>query len=164
MADYFARSDLESALGVPIVKAIYDDNHSGNVATGSAATAVAGCIAYAGAMCDSFLRGALQNPVGTGALTLPLETVPNEVKFAALDFGIAYSMRRRPDVVKAMGEQPWTIHYEQAVAQMKRYAASIQQVPASTAHHATSGGDVFGTDPEDDELPEPRWGDMADFS
>jgi len=164
MADYFSRSDLESALGTPIVRAIYDDNHSGSVATGAAVTAVAACIAYAGAMCDSFLRGALQQPIGTGAIAFPLETVPNEVKFAALDFGIAYSMRRRPDVVKAMGEQPWTVYYEQAVAQMKRYAASVQQVPASTAHHATTGGEVFGSDPNDGDLPEPRWGDMSDFS
>lgn len=164
MADYFSRLDLESALSVPVVKAIYDDAHSGNIATGSAATAVAACIAYAGAMCDSFLRGALQNPVGTGSVSLPLDTVPNEVKFAALDFGIAYSIRRRPDVVKAMNEQPWTVYYEQAVAQMKRYAASVQQVPGDTAHHATTGGSIYGTDPDDDELPEPRWGDMSDFS
>jgi hypothetical protein len=90
--------------------------------------------------------------------------VPNEVKFAALDFGIAYTMRRRPDVVKAMNEQPWTTFYEQAVAQMKRYCAAIQQVPASTAEHATTGGEIFGVDPDDDDAPEPRWSDMSDFS
>ncbi len=164
MADYFSQGDLESALSVQIVKAIYDDARSGNVATGSAATAIAACIAYGGAMCDSFLRGVLQNPIGTGAVSLPLTDVPNEVKFAALDFGIAYSIRRRPDVVKAMNEQPWTVYYEQAVAQMKRYCASIQQVPPGTAQHATTGGNVYGPDPDDDELPEPRWGDMSDFS
>lgn len=159
MADYFGQTDLEAALSTAVVKAVYDDDHDGVVDTAP----MAACIAYGGAICDSFLRGALQSSVGTGAISLPLSSVPNEVKFAALDFGIVYTMRRRPDIVKAMNEQPWTVYYEQAVAQMKRYAASIQQVPASTAQHATTGGDIFGSDPEDDELPEPRWGDMSDF-
>lgn len=159
MADYFGQTDLEAALSTAVVKAIYDDDHNGTVDSAP----LAACIAYGGAMCDSFLRGALTNPVGTGSIALPLSSVPNEVKFAALDFGIAYTMRRRPDVVKAMGEQPWTIYYEQAVAQMKRYAASLQQVPDTTGTHATAGGNVYGADPDDDELPEPRWGDMSDF-
>ena len=160
MADYFSQTDLENALGEAIVKAIYDDDHDGEVDAGP----IAACIAYGGAMCDSFLRNVL-----TDATTLPLTTVPNEVKFAALDFGIAYSVRRRPDVVKAMNEQPWTVYYEQAVEQMKRYCASAQRVPASTGTHATAGGALLNPDSDEDgeeeDLPtEGRWADMGDFS
>jgi len=163
MADYFSQTDLENALSIPVVKAVYDDNHDGTADSGP----IAACIAYGGAMCDSFLRNVLSS--GGSEITLPLTTVPNEVKFAALDFGIAYTIRRRPDVVKAMNEQPWTVFFEQAVEQMKRYCASMQRVPSSTGTHATAGAEILNPDSDEDgnaeDLPdEGRWADMADFT
>lgn len=158
---YFDQTDLENALGVSTVKAIYDDDRDGTADT----AAVAACIAYGSAQCDSFLRKIAATAGGTSAATFPLSTVPDEVKFAALDFGIAYSIRRRPDIVKAMGEQPWTVFYEQAIEQMKRYISSVQMVSPTAMAHATVGGAIFDG-PTGTALPVSRWGgsSFGDFS
>ena len=157
---YFTQTDLENALSVAIVKAIYDDDRDGSADE----AAVAACIAYGSAMCDSFLRKIGSSAGGGAAVTLPLTTVPDEVKFAALDFGIAYSVRRRPDIVRATGEQPWTVFYEQAVEQMKRYISSMQMVSATAMSHATVGGSIF-EGPTGTALPAPRWGSSwGDYS
>ena len=155
---YFTQTDLENALSIPIVKGIYDDDRNGTADTAP----IAACIAYGTAQCDSFLRKVGLAP-GGGTLTLPLSPVPDEVKFAALDFGIAYSIRRRPDIVKATGEQPWTVFYEQANEQMKRYVSSMQMVSATAMTHATVGGSIFGGATGTD-LPVSRWACMSDFS
>lgn len=157
---YFTQTDLENALSTSIVKAIYDDDRDGSVDSGP----IAACIAYGTAQCDSFLRKVGLAP-GGGTLTLPLTTVPDEVKFASLDFGIAYSIRRRPDITKASGEQPWTIFYDQAIEQMKRYCASQQMVSPTAMEHVTAGGSLFAgaTGPTGSDLPGSRWGSMGDF-
>lgn len=156
---YFTQTDLENAMSVAIVKQAYDDNRDGTVDSGP----IAACLAYGTALCDTFLRKIGQSPSG-GALILPLSVVPDEVKFAAVDFGVAYTIRRRPDLAKAMGEQPWTVFYDQAVEQMKRYVSTQQVISPTAMTHATQGAEVFGKDPTDDELPESRWSDMGDFS
>lgn len=155
---YFTQTDLENALSVPIVKAVYDDNRDGTVDAGP----IAACLAYGTAMCDSFLRKILTS--SGEPVTLPLSSVPDEVKFAAVDFGVAYTARRRPDIVKAANEQPWTVFYDQAVAQMQRYVSAQQMIPRDTGTTATEGATIRGRDPDDDDLPEPRWKDMGDFS
>jgi hypothetical protein len=157
---YFSQTDLENALSIPIVKAVYDDDRDGTADSGP----IAACLAYGSALCDSFLRKVGIAP-GGGVLTLPLTAVPDEVKFAALDFGIAYTIRRRPDIVKASGEQPWTVFYEQAVEQMKRYCASQQMVSPTAMTHATSGGSLFAgaTGASGSDLSGSRWLDMGDF-
>jgi len=149
---YFTQTDLENALSIPIVKAVYDDDRDGEVDAGP----IAACLAYGTAQCDSFLR-----KVGT---PVPLTTVPDEVKFAALDFGIAYTIRRRPDLVKAANEQPWTTFLEQAIAQMQRYASSQQMISPTAMTSATVGAQIFAREHDDDELPESRWADMGDFT
>jgi hypothetical protein len=156
---YFTQVDLEAALSKGVVTAAYDDDHSQT----PSATGLAACIAYGTAMCDSFLRNILSGPSGT-VVQLPLSSPPDEVKFAALDFGIAYTMRRRPDVVRAMSEKPWTDFYEMAVEQMKRYAQTIQRITPTAASQALVGGSAYGNDPDDDSDPTPRWGKMGDFS
>lgn len=157
---YFNQTDLENALGKKIVKQIYDDDHD----TKTDAGPIAACIAYGSAQCDSFLRAAYGNSTHQ-AITLPLTTVPAEVKFAALDFGIAYTLRRRPDLVQAMNEQPWTVYHQAAVDQMKRYCESIQRFPVDTVGTpATVGGSNYALDPEDDDAPVRRFDDMGDFS
>ena len=155
---YFTQTDLENALSTSTVKAVYDDDRDGTVDAGP----IAACIAYGTAQCDSFLRKIGTTPGGTSAIVLPLSTVPDEVKFASLDFGIAYTIRRRPDIVKASGEQPWTVFYEQAVEQMKRYVASMQMVSATAMSHATVGGSIFGG-ATGTGLPAPRWSNLSDF-
>lgn len=160
---YFTQTDLENALSAPVVRAIYDDDHSGEVDT----SAIEACINYGSVQCDSYLRNVLMD--GTTPIVLPLTSVPDEVKFAAVDFGIAYSMRRRPDVVKAMGEQPWLTFMKDAREQMKNYCASIQRMPPETGTPVTVGGVILNpdsdTDGAEEELPtEGRWVDMGDFA
>lgn len=165
MADYFSQTDLENALGVKIVRAVYDDDGDKVVDTGP----IAACIAFANAECNSFLRNVLVTSSGA-AITLPLSTVPDEVKFAALDFGIAYTLRRRPDVVKAMaGEMAFGDYYKLAVDKMKRYCESVQRVPATTGTHATAGAAIHNPDSDGDgveeDLPdESRWTDFGDYA
>lgn len=155
---YFTQTDLENALSVQIVKGIFDDDRDGQADSAP----VAACLAYGTAMCDSFLRKVGLAP-GGGTLELPLDDPPDEVKFAAIDFGVAYAIRRRPDIVKASGEQPWTVFYEQAVEQMKRYVAAQQMVTPTAMTHATVGGNIFGG-PTGTCLPSPRWSNMSDFA
>jgi hypothetical protein len=155
---YFNQTDLENAISVPIVKAIYDDDRDGTADT----AAITACIAYGTALCDSFLRKVGSAP-GGGTLNLPLTVIPDEVKFAAVEFGIAYSVRRRPDMAKALGEIAWTTYYEQAVEQMKRYVASLQMVSPTAMDHATVGASIFGG-PTGTCLPTARWGSMSDYA
>lgn len=155
---YFTQTDLENAMSVPIVKAVYDDDRDGTADSAP----IAACIAYGSALCDSFLRKVGAAP-GGGTLALPIATCPDEVKFAAVEFGIAYSVRRRPEVTKALGEQPWTVYYEQAVEQMKRYIASVQMVTPTAMAHATTGASIFGG-PTGTDLPVSRWADPSDYA
>ena len=157
---YFTQTDLENALSAPTVLAIYDDDRDGVVDT----VAIDACIAYGSAMCDSFLRKiAATQAGGSTAATLPLTTVPDEVKFAAVDFGVAYSMRRRRDITAAMGESTWMDFYNQAVEQMKRYVSAMQVVSPTAMGHATVGASIYGA-PTGTALPVPRWGSFGDFS
>lgn len=121
MADvfYFSREDLEDALGLQVVRSIYDDELAGNANPNP----IISCCRYGTSECNSFLR-AIQE-----GITLPLSPVPDEVRYAALDFGIAYTMRRRPDLVRAMGEESWTAFRDAAVDKMKRYVDGVQQMP-----------------------------------
>jgi hypothetical protein len=164
VADYFDQDDIEDAISVNTVLAAYDDDQDGEVDT----RPMAACIAYGNAECNSFLRNVLMASSSGGAATLPLTTVPDEVKFAALDFGIAYTIRRRPDIAKAMGEKPWTDFYDYAVAKMKRYCESLQRMPSTAGIHATAGATVLvpesDVDSDDEPDQESRWSDLGDFA
>jgi phage gp36-like protein len=151
---YCDQTDLENALGKQIVKAIFDDDMDGT----ADAAPLAACLAYGTAECDSFLAG-------TYDIELPVASVPDVLKFAAVDFCVAYATRRRPDVVKAMGAQPWTTFRDDALEKMKRFAKSIQRLPEDTGTPANVGAEVRSGDPEAPELPEqPRtWQDMGDY-
>lgn len=151
---YFTQTDLENALGVQIVKAIFDDDNDG-VAD---AAPVAACCAYGSAECDSFLRGQY-------AVSFPISPVPDELKFAAVDFGCAYAARRRPDLTRAMGEQPWTMFRQAAIEKMKQFAVSLQRLPPSVGTPANVGAQVRTGDAARPELPSPPrvFDDMGDF-
>ncbi len=151
---YCDQTDLQNALGINIIKSIFDDDMDG-VAD---AAPVAACLAYGTAECDSYLRGVYET-------TFPISPVPDELKFIALDFCCVYAMRRRPDVVKAMGEQPWTAFQTAAVEKMKRFVKSMQRLPPTVAEPANVGAEVRSGDPQAPDLPEqPRvWQDMGDF-
>lgn len=155
---YFSQTDLENALGLQTVKSVYDDDLDG-VVDDAPMTA---CRAYGTAECNSFLRG-----IHATAIPLAEADVTDEVKFAALDFGIAYTMRRRPDVVRAMSEEPWTTFRDSAIEKMKRYVASLQRMPPAMGVPSNVGAEVVTTaDPADE--PDPPRGsffeDMGGFA
>lgn len=131
---YIAEADLWNALGKPLIVAIFDDNNDGIAEP----AAIASCLAYASAEVDAFL-------VGTYDVTLPLTTVPDVVKFAAIDFACAYATRRRPDIVRAMGEESWTTFRDAAVDKMKLYARSFERLPETIAKPANVGGVSLST-------------------
>ena len=133
---YIAQSDLENALGKSIVKAIFDDDGDG----APEPAAIAACCDYASSECDSFLRGQY-------GVTFPISSPPAELKFAAVDFACAYAARRRPDVVRAMGEKSWTDFREAAVEKMKRFAASLQRLPPTVATPSNVGGSTSDDTP-----------------
>ena len=150
---YLSQTDLENALGTAIVLAIFDDNQDGIPDQGP----IAACLDYASTECDSYLRGHYD-------VTFPISPVPSELKFAAVDFACAYAARRRPDIVRAMNEQPWTVFIEAANAKMKRYTAVLQRLPPSVGPPVTTGGAVYvGDTTPDDGTPQSRWKDMGDF-
>jgi phage gp36-like protein len=126
---YITQADLENALGVNVVLAIFDDNADGVVG----AAPIAACVAYASAQVDAFLAG-------TYAITLPIASPPDVVKFAAVDFACAYAMRRRPDIVRAMSEKSWSDFHEAAVSNMKLYASALERLPVATGAPANVGG------------------------
>lgn len=151
---YSSQTDLENALGIFIVKTIFDDNQDQTVDDGP----MTACLASGDAECNSFLRG-------TYDITFPITPVPDELKFAAVDFCCAYAVRRRPDVVRAMGEQPWTAFRDAAIEKMKRFASSLQRLPPSTGTPTNVGADVVTGDPANPDLPSPprTFQNMGDF-
>jgi phage gp36-like protein len=151
---YCSQTDLENALGLHVITAVFDDDADGTADSAP----VAACLAYGDAQVNSYLRGLYDT-------TFPLSTVPDEVKFAAVNFCAAYAARRRPDVVRAMNEQPWTAFRDAAVDEMKRYVAAMQRLPTSTETPSNVGTTVTRTDGDATTDPDDRtFGDMGDFT
>jgi phage gp36-like protein len=151
---YCTQTDLENAMGKSIVKAIFDDDLDGSADSAP----IAACLAYGDAECNSFLRPLYPT-------TWPLTTVPDEVKFAALDFCLAYAARRRPDVVRAMNEQPWTVFRDSALDKMKRFVSAQQRLPTTVDTPSNVGTTVTRTDGDaTTDLDDRTFQDMSDFA
>jgi phage gp36-like protein len=91
MAEYVTEADLSAALGAHVVRALYDDDNSGE----PDAAPIASAIARATSVVNSYLRR---------VYTLPLEEpVPQIVKSIALDLTIGYAQLRHPEVVRVDG-------------------------------------------------------------
>jgi hypothetical protein len=154
---YFTQTDLENALGKNIVLAVYDDDHDGVVDT----AAMTSCRAYGTSECNSFVRG-----LHPDVIPMAEVDVPDEMRFAALDFGIAYTMRRRPDLVRAMGEESWTAFRDSAISTMKRYVQAVQRMPPAMGTPTNVGAVVAKTaDPanESTTIQGSRFEDFGDF-
>ena len=129
---YINQDDIEHALGVSLVKSIFDDDNDG-IADADPVTA---CIEYACAQVDAFLAGTYQ-------ITLPIASPPNVVKFAAVDYACAYAARRRPEILRAINERSWTDYRDAAIDNMKMFAMSLQRLPAETATPTNVGAVVI---------------------
>lgn len=150
---YASQVDLEHALGATIVTSIFDDDQDGI----PEAAAIASCLAYGDAEVDSFLSTQYDGP-------FPLATVPAAVKYAAVDFCCAYAARRRPDLVRAMGEESWEVFRKAAVEKMTRFVKAQQRLPASAGVAANTTTTVkIGGFLQPDELPDRTFDDMGDF-
>lgn len=151
---YNTQTDLENALGVQTVKAIFDDDLDGL----ADAAPIAACLAYGDAEANSFLAGVYD-------VELPFSSAPTAIKYAALDFCCAYAMRRRPDIVKAMGESPWTTFADAAVEKMRRFVKAEQRIPAASGTPENVGGEVRTGDADNPTMPTPArtFQNMGDF-
>lgn len=149
---FITKTDLENALGVHNVSAIFDDDSDGV----PDAAPIAACLEYACAECNSFLEKEY-------SLTLTTSNVPTLIKYAAIDFACAYAVRRRPDLTKAMGEEPWQRFLDAACAKMKRISAAEQLLPPSVARPANVGASVRTGLAGDTTTPSRVWQDPGDF-
>lgn len=129
---YITQTDLENALGTNAVRALFDDNGD---STADAAP-VAAAIAFADAKVDGFLRTEYTGP-------FPLQTTPDLVKFAAIDWGIFYAVRRRAEVAKAIGLEPPSVHQERALEQMKRFVDAVEKLDPTVGTPGNIGGLVI---------------------
>ena len=151
---YCTQQDLENALGVQLVRAVYDDDNDGEVD----AAPIAACLEYATAECDSFLRG-------TYAVPFTATPFPAELRYAALDFACAYTARRRPELAHTLGTDPFKQFYDAATAKMKRFDASEQRLPAASGTPDNIGGYVRSSydDTADEDAPARSFDDMGDY-
>lgn len=149
---YASHADLDHALGASVVKTIFDDDLDG-VAD---ANAIVSCLAYADAEVDSFLSGVYPGP-------FPIANAPAAIKFAAVDFCCAYAARRRPDLVRAMGEEPWTTYRAAAIAKMENYVKARQRLPESAGAPANVGATVRIAGEEPDGITDRVFDDMGTF-
>lgn len=150
---YGSQADLEHALGSNVVKSIFDDDLDG-VIDGNAMTS---CLAYGDAEVDSFLSTQYEGP-------FPLANPPAAVKYAAVDFCCAYAARRRPDLVRAMGEESWEVFRKAAVEKMTRFVKAQQRLPEASGAPANVTTVVkVGGVVKPDGLPDRVFDDMGDF-
>lgn len=153
---YCSQADVENAMGKNVILAIYDDDMDGVVDT----VPMEACLAFGTSECDSFLRGHYD-------IVFPISPVPDEVKFAAVDFCVAYSARRRPDITRAMSEMSWTEFMKSANDRMKRYVEAMKRLPPSTGTPTNVGGVVRAVAGGPSMLGSDRsqmWDDMGDWS
>ncbi len=164
---YFTRKDLEHALGRQTVKVVFDEDGSDE----PAADAVTACRAYGTSECRSFIIG------NYGASILPQNenSIPDELRFAAIDFGCAYAMRRKPETVAAMGLGSWLELRKEAVAKMERFIKAQQRIASldgnAVIQPANVGATVItpvvvnggGSSSSSDDAPRSPFDDMGDF-
>lgn len=129
-----ARADLDAALGLPTVKALFDDDQDG-VPDDSP---IAACCAYSEAEVLAFLAG-------TYDIVVIPDPPPPILVFAGVDFGCAYAYRRRPEVAAAMNAKSWTDFRTAAESKMKLFATAQQRIMPPTAAGAPKnvGGPFF---------------------
>lgn len=149
---YSTQLDLEHALGVNIVTSIFDDDMDGIVDPAT----MNSCLAYGDAEVDSFMSTQVPGP-------FPITPVPPALKYAAVDFCCAYAARRRPDLVRAMGEESWEVFRKAAIEKMTRFVKAQQRAPELAASsNTTTTVKVMGV-AQPDELTDRVFDDMGDF-
>lgn len=142
MSKYISQTDLENALSVSTVLAIFDDG-TGTVNS----TAVAAVIDRAEAEVDSYLIVIYDLPLPNQADRL--------LKHCALQFAICFAMEKHPEYVRTFGEQQRTGPlYERAHALMTRIAKALQRLPDQTVAASNVGGDTTSV-ADDLEYPTP---------
>jgi phage gp36-like protein len=93
MAEYVTPDELKDALGAHVVRALYDDDNSGE----PDAAPIASAIRRATSKVNAYLRRLYVLPIA--------EPIPDIIKSITLDLTIAYAQLRHPEVVRVDGEK-----------------------------------------------------------
>lgn len=151
---YASQQDLENALGVATVTSIFDDDMDGKPDPGP----LVACLESGDIEVNSAVRGVYPTA------NVPFDPVPPEIRLAATDFCVAYAARRRPDIVKAMGSEPWTTFMKAARQKITDFATAKLRLPAvsGTPANVTSVVKVGGV-VKPDGCPDRTFDKMGDF-
>jgi hypothetical protein len=139
---YITQTDLENAIGPAAVLAIYDDD--GDLALSSSElAALASVLDRSSAKVDGRLARSYDGP-------FPLSPVPKLVKYAALEYAIAYSFERHPEFVRAFGRDEHAIRLKRAEDMAEDIADAIEFLPDFAAQKTpgTAGGVVPNNGPQ----------------
>ncbi len=118
---YAMQPDLEAALSPGTVLALYDDDNKGIVN----ATTIQAVLARASRMVDSYLAR-----VYVGPFPVTQTPVPEVIKYAAVEFAVAFSFERHPEYVHTYGEQYRAgTRFKRATDMMDRLCQGQQEIP-----------------------------------
>ncbi len=118
---YASQEDLEHQLSPTTVRALFDDQNSGQAYV----AAVNAVLQRASDMVDSYLARVYKGP-----FPVAQTPVPSAIRAATLEFAIAYSFERHPEYVHTYGEEyRSTTREKRAIAMMERIANGLQEIP-----------------------------------
>lgn len=140
MATYLNQTDLENAINVQTVLAIFDDAGTGTINQ----VALTDCLSRASAMVDSYLARVYRGP-----FPITQTPFPAMIKIAAIDFAVAYAFERHPEYVRSYGEEKRQERWARARDMMERICDGLQEMPDYTAQpkQANLGGIVYSAGP-----------------
>lgn len=124
MADpvlYALKKDLESILSPATVLALFDDDARGSANV----EAILDTLDRASREVDSYLAR-----VYTGPFPVTQKPVPSVIKYATLDFAVAFAFERHPEYVHTYGEvYRASSRYKRACERMDRLCQGQQEIP-----------------------------------
>lgn len=137
MGTYITDADLLAAISENVVNATADDDNNGT----PDAAVLALVIASAEGIVDSFLLGFYTFP-----LTEPTDRI---VRFAALDFALAFLAERHPEYVRNRDSKMGEVRYKRGVETMLRLQQARQRLPDESlvAPPKNIGGIVYNCGP-----------------
>lgn len=152
---YLVQSDLENAIGLQTVFALFSD---GTAQVNAAA--MADCLNRASYLVDSFIAR-----VYAGPFPITQSPIPGMIRVAAIDFAASFAFERHPEYARSFGEDPRAKLWQRALDTMERICDALQEMPDFVAQpkQKTIGGVLYDKGPRtisDDTSGNDRGGDF----